>query len=983
MSLDEGSDTAAPTPMDAAAEMPPTAQRLRGADVDGVGLGRHELLRLGLEQAVAVLGGLGGMVHLGVTGGSELYLVADIGLSSALAEAWGEVGREEAVPPALAVRNGTSTWMPATALEKSGAVPGGLPSGTGLVSVPVPNPMGPQGAVSVLTAAPGEPGAEAQRLLGAVARCVADWLRRFGAAPSPAEAGWRYGFGPQEIGEEATGAWGWDFAAGTMVGDRSALRIFGADQGAFDGRIGTWRRLVHPEDLPQVLTRIDEAIRARSPYDLRCRLRQPDGSFRQLEARGHVLLDPGGTSARLIGTLRDITGCGLAQGPVGHALMNMSDGFLAVDRSWRITFANLEAERLFAQSEHLLGRVLWEAVPDLCELGVRDACRRAAVDGRPVGIDVRWPADGRWLRMRLVPAPEGLTVYVTDITSVRRQGAQQAAAEGAAVERSAWIAELARALAAAVTGQDVVDAVDAHMLALFGAAGVGVWVQERGRIFAVGNSGYSPEFLKRIEGIRIDDTPPVAQALIDRVPNFISSAEEFIRRYPGMADVPDADGKKAWAMLPLVASGRAVGCCALSYDRPHAFTNEERTLLTALSGLVAQAVERARLYDAEHHRAQELQRALLPRTLPSPPAVTAAALYLPAGEGMEVGGDWYDVIPLSADRVALVIGDVMGHGLAEAATMGRLRTAVHTLADLELPPDEMFLHLNDLVSGLGDDFYATCLYAVYDPTNRLCSITTAGHPPPAVLHPDGTAHFPDLPLNPPLGAAAPPFDTAVIELPEDSLLVLYTDGLVESPVCDMDQGMSHLAQHLGTAHRTGTADPESLCESLIAALLPDQQRTLDDTALLVARIHASAPEDIACWQLPADPKAAGQARRHIRDRLDAWDLEELEMPTELIVSELGGTVVRHAKGPVTLRLLRSRTLICELSDGSSTMPRIRRAADTDEGGRGLQLIAALTDRWGARYTPSGKCIWTEQLLPTTPAMATPDEGPWSHGAPSP
>ncbi|MGW0087332.1 SpoIIE family protein phosphatase [Streptomyces sp. NPDC003393] len=922
----------------------------------------YELLRLGLEQAVTVLGGLGGMVHLGVTGSDSLYLVADTGLSSELVRAWGEVGCEEEAPPARAAREGTSAWMPVTVLEERDTATGRLPPGTGLVSVPVPTPGGSPGVVSVLTSGSSGPGTEARRLLGAAARSVADWLQQFGTAPNL--AGLEFRSSPQDIGEAATGTWGWDFAAGTVVWDRTALSILGVGQDGFNDRIDTWRRLVHPEDLPQVMTRMDAAIRARSPYDLEYRLRQPDGSFRWLQARGHVLFEDDNASVRLIGTLNVIAGSCVAHDSVHCAMMNMSDGFMIIDSDWRITFANPAVEHMLNSSEHLLGRGLRAAVPDLWDLGVRDACQRASAVGSPIGLNVRRPADGRWLHVRLVPVPGGLTVYFTDdIISVRWMEAQQAA-----MDRTARIAELARALAAAVTGPDVVDVVDEHMLPLFGAAGVGVWVQERGRIFSVGTSGYPSEFLKHMEGIRIEDTPPVAQALIDRTPNFIPSADEFIRRFPEMAEIPSLGGKKAWVMLPLVASGHTIGCCTVSYDRPHTFTDEERTLLTALSGLVAQALERARLYDSEHCRAQELQRGLLPRTLPSLPAVTTAARYLPTGDSKEVGGDWYDVIPLSADRVALVIGDVMGHGLSEAATMGRLRTAVRTLADLELPPEEVFLHLNGLVSGLGDDSYATCLYAVYDPTSRVCSVTMAGHPPPAVVHPDGTVHFPDLPLNPPLGAAVPPFETGVLELLEDSLLVLYTDGLVESPVCDLEQGMTHLAEHLSTAHRMGTIDAESLCDSLIAALLPDQRRTLDDAAVLVVHTHASAPEDIVCWQLPANPKAAGQARRHIRDQLEAWDLEELEMPTELIVSELVGNVVRHAKGPAMLRLLRSRTLICELSDLSPTMPRIRRAADTDEGGRGLQLIAALADRWGARFTPSGKCIWAEQPLPATPPL---------------
>lgn len=393
------------------------------------------------------------------------------------------------------------------------------------------------------------------------------------------------------------------------------------------------------------------------------------------------------------------------------------------------------------------------------------------------------------------------------------------------------------------------------------------------------------------------------------------------------------------------------------------YGSRPRSLLTTISALVAQALERARLYDAERIRSRELQRSLLPTGLPDLRACVTAARYLPAGEGMDVGGDWYDVIPLSSGQVALVVGDVMGHGLPEAAAMGRLRTAVHTLADLELPPDEIMGHLNDIVGGMGEESYVTCLYALYDSTSQVCSITQAGHPPPALVHPDGTVRFPELGANPPLGAAEPPFQTVELTVPEGTLAVLYTDGLVESAKRDIDAGMADLARLLRTAHEDGSdADLERLCDTLTAGLLPAEHQAADDAALLVARLQALNPDRMACWPLTEDPKAASLARHHVREQLSAWGLDDLTSTTELLASELVGNVVRHAKGPVSLRLLHGAELICEVFDGSLTMPRMRRAADTDEGGRGLQLITALSQRWGSRYTAKGKCIWTEQAL---------------------
>jgi serine phosphatase RsbU (regulator of sigma subunit) len=533
------------------------------------------------------------------------------------------------------------------------------------------------------------------------------------------------------------------------------------------------------------------------------------------------------------------------------------------------------------------------------------------------------------------------------------------AAEQAAAERTARIQDLASALAEAVTSLDVMAAVANRVLPPFGAAGLTMQVLDGNRLRVIGSVGYTQQFIDQIAG-PLRDVAPGDEAVRTHQPWFISSPEEFAKRYPEMVSRQMQSGKQAWAFLPLVVSGRVVGLCVISFDRPRRLTGAERALLIALSGLIAQALERARLFDAEHARAQALQRALLPQALPTLPAVTAAARYLPAGDGMDVGGDWYDVIPLSADRVALVIGDVMGHGLPEAVIMGRLRTAVQTLSDLELPPDEILGHLNDLVIGLGDDSFATCLYAIYDPTTRVCTFARAGHPPPAVVWPDGMVCYPEHVTDPPLGVAEPPFEAVELTLPEDGLLVLYTDGLIESADCDTDTGMSRLAGLLQTRH---LEDLDQLCESLIGALPPGGQRRADDAAVLVVRVHGTPPDAVATWSLPEDPRAASTARRYVREQLTAWHLDELATTTEMLASELVANVVRHAKGPVRLRLLHSRTLVCEVCDGSLTTPRIRRASWTDEGGRGLQLIAALSDRWGTRYMTSGKCIWTEQYLP--------------------
>ncbi|MFE0712444.1 SpoIIE family protein phosphatase [Streptomyces sp. NPDC058865] len=532
------------------------------------------------------------------------------------------------------------------------------------------------------------------------------------------------------------------------------------------------------------------------------------------------------------------------------------------------------------------------------------------------------------------------------------------------------IDDLTAALAEALTSRDVVDAVAHHVLRPFAADGLLVDLFMHGRPHLVHAVGYPEEFLRRIEELPLTANAVAIDVMTTRTPRFIGSAAEFARNYPTMQQELALSPMSAWAFLPLIASGHGIGLCTVSFSRPRSFTTEERTLLTALSSLVGQALERARLYDVEHARSQELQHGLLPAELPRLPAVCAAARYLPAALDEEVGGDWYDVIPLSADRVALVVGDVMGHGIAEAATMGRLRTAVRTLADLDMPPDELLSRLHDLVSDLGEDFYATCLYAVFDPVCRTLSYATAGHPPPVTVHPDGTVHHPELLPDPPLGAAEPPFALHDLPLPDRSLLALCTDGLIESTNRDADEGLDQLgrilagAPYLGrTPARDDSQALEELCDLVTAGLLPNREQTSDDAALLVAQTYATAAADVAVCPLPDDPRAAGLARAYVRDRLSHWGLDELSMTTELLVSELVGNVVRHAQGPVRLRLLRSRTLICEVYDGSLSTPRIRHATHTDEGGRGLQLVAALAKSWGARFLHDGKCIWAEQDIP--------------------
>ncbi|WP_374955402.1 SpoIIE family protein phosphatase [Streptomyces sp. Ru72] len=385
----------------------------------------------------------------------------------------------------------------------------------------------------------------------------------------------------------------------------------------------------------------------------------------------------------------------------------------------------------------------------------------------------------------------------------------------------------------------------------------------------------------------------------------------------------------------------------------------------------------------EHTAALKLQRSLLPHRLPQQSAVQAASRYLPADNGSGVGGDWFDVIPLSGTRVGLVVGDVVGHGLRAAATMGRLRTGVRVLARLDLAPDELLARLADLVEQTAHERPAgrpagrgrhvegahgvTCLYAVYDPVSGQCSLARAGRSPLAVVAPDtGVADYPELPPGPALGGTGPPYQSTELRLEPGSLLAFFTDGLFQA-ADGPEVGRGLLARALAD-HREPL---EELCDRAVATLLPGPVD--EDATLLLVRTRLLDRNRLAQWELAADPAAVASVRNTVGKQLGDWGLDDLVFTTELIVTELVTNAIRYVGGPIQVRLIRaepitgftSGSLICEVSDPGHTAPNLRHAASDDEGGRGLYIIAQMTQQWGTRYTPTGKTIWTEQPLPST------------------
>ncbi|MFF2650188.1 SpoIIE family protein phosphatase [Streptomyces sp. NPDC058045] len=668
-------------------------------------------------------------------------------------------------------------------------------------------------------------------------------------------------------------------------------------------------------------------------------------------------------------------------------LHSVREGVLIIAGDGRLQLANDEARRLLALPADAEGR-------HLGELGLDTGIADLLTSDRTVTDEVH-PAGDRLLAVstRRTPpgrgAAPGTAATLRDTTELRKlSGIAELARDRLAVLYDAGVrlgstldvVQAAEELAEATAGR-FADVTTVELLepVLEGEEPGGTpAVMRRVALAAAGDGGAGA----REAAARPVGTPvALAEAGDPAAAALHSGHAVLVTAGPGPA------GAGSMIAVPLQARGAVLGL--VTFRRGPGSTpyeEDDRSFADELAARAAVAVDNARRYTREHNLSETLQRSLLPHGFPELDAVKAAYRYLPAQAG--VGGDWFDLIPLPGARVALVIGDVVGHGLHAAATMGRLRTAVHNFARLDIPPDEVLWHLDELVKALdeqdavrrepgaegadgvpaeGGITGATCLYAIYDPANGQCTMARAGHFAPALLSPDGTVHFPEVPTSPPLGLATLPCETATVTVPEGSRLVLFTDGLVERRDRDIDTGLDLLAEVLA-AHTDRT--PDGLCRAVVERLLPEHRH--DDIALLIARTRLLPPSRVAEWDVPSEPAAVAPVRAACVRQVTAWGLDEAAFTTELMLSELITNAIRYGTQPVHVRLLLGRTtLTCEVSDGSNTSPHLRRAALGDEGGRGLFLVAQLAERWGTRYTTHGKVIWTEQPRTGPPGTTWP------------
>ncbi|MFF5983002.1 SpoIIE family protein phosphatase [Streptomyces olindensis] len=507
-------------------------------------------------------------------------------------------------------------------------------------------------------------------------------------------------------------------------------------------------------------------------------------------------------------------------------------GSCALDLEGRVTYVSSGAcDLLDCEAGRLLGTVPWQSLRWLDDPTYEDRYRAAVLSREPVSFTACRPPD-HWLEFHLYPDASGISIRIVP------SGAEPPPSPApshttrtvtpARAGRLYQLTHLAAGLTEVVGVQDVVALVAEQIMPAFDARGLVVSTAEAGRLRITGYRGYDPRTIERLDGLPLDtDFTPAGRALSSGIPAFFSDPEEMRRMYP---EAPQVSGKQAWAFLPLIVSGRPVGCCILSYDRPRAFPAEERAVMTSLAGLIAQALDRARLYDTKHELAHGLQQALLPRALPEIAGLRVAARYLPATRGMDIGGDFYDLIRLGDTAAAAVIGDVQGHNVAAAALMGQVRTGIYAHASLGTPPDRILARTNRLLAELAPDLFTSCLYAHLDFARRRVTLAGAGHPPPLLRLADRDTRPAPITPGPLLGIDPEAvFPLTEIPLTPGLMLAFYTDGLIETPGVDLDDAITDLARHLA---RADERDLDLLIDYLLTKAGPHGQRA-DDIALLV------------------------------------------------------------------------------------------------------------------------------------------------------
>ncbi|MFI1302862.1 SpoIIE family protein phosphatase [Streptomyces sioyaensis] len=828
--------------------MPPSGMESSTPPVGTVRTGgsseRDDALLGAVGRAVEVTGAHAGSVFLVSRDRRSLVLSAVSGTPPSLLGGWQRIPVNSAIPVAVAYRSGRTVHLAGAdeTMRRFPQLAMALPYAFGSASVPVKAGDAVFGAMAVVWAA----GPEREGLSKVQRRRLRATADRLGA--SLAELHARGALGEGDTGAAApmmaparpapavrVGLFDWDLDNGTLVADDEFCAIFGIAPAEFDGRAATLAAKIDDAGLPGLRSAARTAVEEGHVLAHALHLRD-GGEHRTVELWGRVPDAPDGRQARphLVGAVLD-AGTGMA---AVEAIERLADGFFALAPDGRVTYANHGLERLLrVRQDELLGRRPWDVLPWLADPAYEDRYRATMVSQQPVSFLARRPPD-QWLVFSLHPGSHGMTGWAARVRGPLPAGAEpgtpvaEEAALGTMSPRTPRLGTLYRvlqlgsALTEAVTSHEVCDVVDEQLLPALGGQRMALYLVTEGRLHLLSQRGYRTGFLDRFEGSPLRAGLPVSDALISGAPLFIESRQEFARAYPGI----HASESGSWAFLPLIASSRPVGACVLGFDEARRFPGDDRDLLTALGGVIAHALQRARLYDAEFAVAHGLQDALLPHRLPALSDVRVTGRYLPGTRGMDIGGDWYDVIP-TREGVALIVGDVEGHNVAAAAVMGQLRSAVRAFASAGQRPGDVISSTNRLLVDLDPGPLASCCYVRLDPGSGVARVVLAGHCPPLLRRPGGHTEALDLPCGPLLGVTeAANYPESDVHFLPGSILALYTDGLVERRGSDVATGIDRLRTTLAHAR---AASLEELADRLLREARRSPNRT-DDIALLLS-----------------------------------------------------------------------------------------------------------------------------------------------------
>ncbi|MFF5187710.1 SpoIIE family protein phosphatase [Streptomyces sp. NPDC000345] len=805
------------------------------------------LLTAAAVDALRATGGRAGGAYLCSRTQGVLRLAVLAGLPGPLFRPWWRVHEDRPFPVVDVQRTGVPVVL-ANATEAMRRYPqlaAGLPFQFGSLYVPVAVEGRSFGVLLVLRAAVADAAevlAQRERLAAVADRLAADLLRLEADGVAVTWDEEPVCVRPPVAGPAPgrVGRFSWDPVSDTVVADERARALFGLPPGDLPATLDALARAVDPTDAHRLPGLLRETARG-SPPPLPLEVRTTEGGMRLLE----LWAAAEGPSGAVTGVLLDPGAGALADG----AADLLPEGVFCLDRLGLVVYANSRAAHfLGVDRAELVGRPLWDAVPWLNQSSCEEHLRGALLSPEPVHFHVRRPPDrprvfeGDWLSLSVYPGPDLLTCKAVPANRVPSASAPEPVdAEVPAPEAAASTAPLYRpivlaiALTEAVTARQVSAVVMQELLPAFGGRRLAIYLLQERHLYLAWENGFPEGFLAPFEGVGLDARLPGVETLTTGRPLFFDSMQQLAAAYPGIA-LDATEGARAF--LPLIASGRPVGSCILGFDGPRSFSQEERTVLTALAGLIAHAMEKAKRYDTEAALARGLQQALLPRRLSQHARVETAGRYLPGTEGMDVGGDWYDVVE-AGDGLALVIGDVQGHGVQAAATMGQLRSAVRAFALSDHPPQEVMSGTNHLLIDLDPGQFASCCYVRLDPATGLARAARAGHLPPLLRRPDGRTTTVDLPGGVVLGVdPRAQYPVAELRLDPGAILALYTDGLVERPGHDIDEGIAALRTVLAGA---GDASGRSLGE--VADRLTASARQAADRADDIALLLATLPDD--------------------------------------------------------------------------------------------------------------------------------------------